>query len=91
MDSRNHPQREPRPEGDSDLKYLFTNLRHNTRNNQYSERDVVMVLGLAAVVLGAVAAMSAGNFPPHRARLERWGGALLLSGVALIALAFPIV
>ncbi|MGE5537043.1 MAG: hypothetical protein ACM30I_00375 [Gemmatimonas sp.] len=52
---------------------------------------MVMVLGLAAVVLGAVAAMSAGNFPPHRARLERWGGALLLSGVALIALAFPIV
>ena len=50
-----------------------------------------MVLGAAAAVAGAIAAMSAGNFPKHRTRLESWGGGLLLSGVALIALAFPIV
>jgi hypothetical protein len=50
-----------------------------------------MIMGATAVVFGALAALSAGNFPPHRSRLERWGGALLLSGIALIALGFPIV
>jgi hypothetical protein len=50
-----------------------------------------MVLGATGIVFGAIAAISAGNFPPHRNQLERWGGALLLSGVALIALGFPFV
>ena len=50
-----------------------------------------MLLGATAAVIGAIAAVSAGNFPPHRNQLERWGGALLLSGVAMIALGFPFV
>lgn len=50
-----------------------------------------MVLGLIAIAAGSAAAATAGKFPPHRAQLERWGGALLLSGVTLIALAFPII
>jgi hypothetical protein len=50
-----------------------------------------MILGATAIVFGAFAALSAGNFPSHRGRIERWGGALLLGGIALIALAFPIV
>jgi hypothetical protein len=50
-----------------------------------------MLIGATAVAIGALAAISAGNFPPHRGQLERWGGALLLSGVALIAFGFPFV
>jgi hypothetical protein len=50
-----------------------------------------MVFGATAALAGAIAAISAGNFPPHTSQLERWGGALLLSGVAMIALGFPFV
>jgi len=50
-----------------------------------------MFLAATATLIGAIAAIAAGNFPPHTSRLERWGGALLLSGVALIALGFPFV
>lgn len=48
-----------------------------------------MLLGAAAIVMGTIAALCAKNFPLYKSRLEQCGGALLLSGVALVAFAFP--
>jgi len=48
-----------------------------------------MILGAAGIVAGAIAAIGAKSFPAYRIELERWGGALLLSGLTLIAFAFP--
>lgn len=48
-----------------------------------------MLLGTVAIIMGVIAALFAKNFPPYKSRLEQCGGALLLSGVVLVALAFP--
>jgi hypothetical protein len=50
-----------------------------------------MILGTVGVLLGTTFAASAGNFPAQKVRLERWGGMLLVAGIALIAFAFPFV
>jgi hypothetical protein len=50
---------------------------------------VLIGLGAAGIVLGAIAAASARRYPLHQARLERWGGALFVIGLSLVGLAFP--
>jgi hypothetical protein len=50
-----------------------------------------MITGTVGVILGVAFAASAGSFPAQRANLERWGGMLLVSGITLIAFAFPFV
>lgn len=41
--------------------------------------------------MGVAFAASAGKFPARKAMLERWGGALLVVGIATLAFAFPFV
>ena len=52
-------------------------------------RDVLMILGTSGILIGAAFAASAGKFPARKATLERWGGALLIVGIAALAFAFP--
>lgn len=51
-----------------------------------------MIIALAAVILvaGAFVAVLAPRFPNNEYALYRWGGCLLLAGVVLLGLAFPI-
>jgi hypothetical protein len=52
-------------------------------------RVVLMILGTSGILIGAAFAASAGKFPARKAELERWGGALLIVGIATLAFAFP--
>ena len=52
-------------------------------------RDVLMILGTSGILIGAAFAASAGKFPARKALLERWGGGLLILGIATLAFAFP--
>ncbi|MDE2167779.1 MAG: hypothetical protein KGJ66_15755 [Alphaproteobacteria bacterium] len=52
---------------------------------------VLVIPGLIGVVLGAVAALTAAKFPVHQARLERWGGDLVVAGIALLGFSFPMI
>jgi hypothetical protein len=54
-------------------------------------RDVLMIIGTSGILIGAAFAVSAGKFPTRKAALERWGGALLVVGIATLAFAFPFV
>lgn len=50
-----------------------------------------LILGLIAVVLGATAALAAAKFPLRQAQLERWGGNLMVAGIALLGFSFPMI
>ena len=50
---------------------------------------MLVTFSALGMVLGIAAATSAARFPLHKARLERLGGGLLISSLALLALAFP--
>jgi hypothetical protein len=50
---------------------------------------VLISIGSAGIVSGLVATATAARFPAHRKRLEQWGGGLFVSGVAVLAMAFP--
>jgi hypothetical protein len=50
---------------------------------------VLLGLGAVGILLGATAAMGARRYPLYQARLERWGGGLLIVGLSLIGLAIP--
>ncbi len=50
-----------------------------------------LVFGIVGVVLGIAAAVSATWFPAHKSRLERWGGALFILGLALTGFALPMI
>ena len=54
-------------------------------------RDVLMILGTSGILTGVAFAASAGKFPARKVMLERWGGALLIVGIATLAFAFPFV
>lgn len=72
--------------------YLFTIEADNSDAFPWSQgRVVLMISGTVGVLLGIAFAASAGKFPAQKATLERWGGMLLVSGIALIAFAFPFV
>jgi hypothetical protein len=50
---------------------------------------VLISIGAAGIISGLVATATAARFPAYRKRLEQWGGSLFVSGVALLAMAFP--
>lgn len=50
-----------------------------------------MILGTLGVILGVAIAITAARFPTRQVALERWGGMLLVGGIALLAFAFPFV
>jgi hypothetical protein len=52
---------------------------------------VLIFLGALGVVFGTAAAVGACWFPSQRARLERWGGALFILGLALAGLGLPMI
>jgi len=52
---------------------------------------VFLVLGALGVVFGAAAAVGAAWFPAHKARLERWGGAMFILGLALAGFGLPMI
>ncbi|MDE2228938.1 MAG: hypothetical protein KGL11_07860 [Alphaproteobacteria bacterium] len=52
---------------------------------------VLLIVGVIGVVFGATSVLAAAKFPLHQTQLERWGGDLLVSGVALLAFSFPMI
>gem|GEM_PF-6601635 len=50
-----------------------------------------LILGTIVVVLGAGTALAASQFPVRRAQLERWGGDMMVTGVALLGFGFPMI
>lgn len=48
-----------------------------------------MLIGTSGILVGGVIAAIAGKFPARKASLERWGGLLLIGGIAVLAFAFP--
>ena len=50
---------------------------------------VLLALGAVGIVLGVITAMGASRYPPHEAKLERWGGCLFVVGLSLVGLAVP--
>lgn len=48
-----------------------------------------LLLGALGIVLGTAAAVSGLWFPAHKTRLERWGGALFICGLALAGFGLP--
>ncbi|MGH7001219.1 MAG: hypothetical protein ACREEA_06910 [Stellaceae bacterium] len=50
-----------------------------------------LILGMIAIALGAIAALAAARFPIRQAQLERWGGDLMVAGVALLGFSFPMI
>lgn len=48
-----------------------------------------MLLGTSGILVGGAIAALAGKFPAKKASLERWGGTLLVAGIAVLAFAFP--
>jgi len=53
------------------------------------ETSVSFLLGAVGMISGAAIAVGAGRFPSHRPTLERCAAYFIVTGVALIALAFP--
>jgi hypothetical protein len=47
------------------------------------------VASLISIVCGAALATAAPRFPAHAAKLERWGGSLLVLGLAILGTALP--
>lgn len=56
-----------------------------------TEATVFLIFGMIAIALGAVAALAAARFPVRQAQLERWGGDLMVAGVALLGFSFPMI
>lgn len=52
---------------------------------------MLLILGTIGVTLGAASALTAAKFPVHQARLERWGGDLIVTGIALLGFSFPMI
>jgi hypothetical protein len=52
---------------------------------------VLISIGTAGIISGLAATAAAASFPAYRKRLEQWGGGLFVSGIALLAVAFPMV
>ena len=50
-----------------------------------------LFFGMLGVVLGMAAAVSGTWFPAHKSRLERWGGAMFILGLALTGFALPMI
>ncbi len=50
---------------------------------------MLVTIAALGIVAGMIAATSAAKFPPYKAKLERLGGGLLISGFTLLAFAFP--
>ncbi|MDE1904538.1 MAG: hypothetical protein KGI46_11825 [Alphaproteobacteria bacterium] len=50
-----------------------------------------LILGMIAIALGAIAALAAARFPVRQVQLERWGGDLMVAGVALLGFSFPMI
>lgn len=50
-----------------------------------------LILGIIVIALGAIAALAAARFPVRQAQLERWGGDLLVVGIALVGFSFPMI
>jgi uncharacterized membrane protein YdjX (TVP38/TMEM64 family) len=48
------------------------------------EGNMVGALSVISVVVGAACAYMAGRYPRHRKNMETFGGALLISGFALL-------
>ena len=57
----------------------------------HTEATVFLILGMIAIALGAIAALAAARFPVRQAQLERWGGDLMVAGVALLGFSFPMI
>jgi hypothetical protein len=57
--------------------------------DRLTEAAVLIILGAISVAFGATSALAATKFPMHRSRLERWGGDLVIAGVALLGFSFP--
>ncbi len=52
---------------------------------------MLVLIAALGIVAGIAAAAGAARFPAYKAGLERLGGGLLISGLALLALAFHMV
>ena len=50
-----------------------------------------IILGTGGIILGSAFAASAGKFPAYQAKLEQYGGGLIIGGVAFFGLAFPLI
>ena len=61
------------------------------RLTSQKEAMVFLILGMIGVALGATSALIAAKFPSHQARLERWGGDLIVTGIALLGFSFPMI
>jgi len=46
---------------------------------------------MIAISLGTIAALTAAWFPVRQTQLERWGGDLMVAGVALLGFSFPMI
>jgi len=49
------------------------------------------IAGAVGLVVGGISASVADLFPKYRTRLLEWGGSLLVGGVALLGLSFPMI
>ena len=48
-----------------------------------------MIIGVSGILIGSAVAGTARRFPRREAELQRWGGTLLVAGIAVLAFAFP--
>jgi len=55
------------------------------------ETRVLMSLGVIGIIAGALVAISAPRVPARQLNLERCAAGFLVSGIALIALIFPMI
>ncbi len=53
-------------------------------------RQMTFFLIVVNLVVGAGLAWAATLIPAHAARLERWGGSMMLAGLALLGVALPV-
>jgi hypothetical protein len=55
------------------------------------EATVFLIMGAIGIAIGTVSALAAEKFPVHQTLMERWGGDLLVGGIALLGFGFPMV
>jgi hypothetical protein len=55
------------------------------------ETPVLMLLGVMGMIVGMLVAIGAQRVPVHQTKLERCAAGFLVSGIALIALMFPMI
>lgn len=53
-------------------------------------RQMTFFLIVVNLVVGAGLAWAATLVPAHAVRLERWGGSMMLAGLALLGVALPV-